>query len=62
MTLQDALFFFLFFMIVLTIGFPTENQNEETETYCEMVLVHRQTGGEFGWPDYKETFDTECQA
>jgi len=62
MKLQDWFVVFVFFIIVLSIFFPVENQNEQSEIYCEMVLVHRQTGGEFGWPDYKETFDKECQA
>ena len=62
MKLQDWFVVFVFFMLVLTIVIPTENQNEETETYCEMVEMFNQTGGEFGWPDYKETFDKECQA
>ena len=62
MKLQDWFVVFVFFMLVLTIVFPTENQTEETEIYCEMVEIFNQTGGEYGWPDYKETFDRECQA
>ena len=61
MKLQDWFVVFVFFMIVLTIVFPTENQNEQSEIYCEMVLIHNQTGGEFGWPDYNENFDRECK-
>ena len=62
MKLQDWFVVFVFFIIVLGIIFPENMENEESEIYCEMVLIHKQTGGEFGWPDYKETFDRECQA
>ena len=60
MKLQDWFVVFVFFMLVLTIVFPTETQNEESEIYCEMVEMFKQTGGDYGWPDYKETFDKEC--
>jgi len=62
MKLQDWFVVFVFFIIVLSIFFPVENQNEQSEIYCEMVELFNQTGGEVGWPDYKETFDKECQA
>ena len=48
---------FVFFIIL----FSVEPPDEQSEIYCEMVLIHNQTGGEFGWPDYKETFDRECK-
>ena len=50
------------FILFVFASIDTENQNEETETYCEMVEIFNQTGGEYGWPDYKETFDKECQS
>jgi len=55
-----TLFFAVLFLVSISIDDNT--QNEQSEIYCEMVLIHNQTGGEFGWPDYKETFDNECQA
>ena len=60
MKLQDRFVVFVFFMLVLTIVFATENQNEQSEIYCEMVEMFKQTGGGYGWPDYKETFNKEC--
>ena len=28
--------------------------------YCEMVELYYSSSGENGWPDYKGTFDTQC--
>ena len=61
MKLQDWFAVFVFILLVMTIIFPIENENEEQEVYCEMVELFKQTGGEFGWPDYKENFDSECK-
>mgnify|MGYP005992956555 CR=1 FL=1 len=32
----------------------------ERATYCEMVKLHKQTGGELGWPDYRKAYATDC--
>jgi len=29
---------------------------KQRDTYCEMVEIHNETGGEYGWPPY----DGEC--
>ena len=50
------------FILCVFSSIDTETQNEETKTYCEMVEMFNQTGGDYGWPDYKETFDKECVA
>jgi len=30
-----------------------EDQIAERQHYCEMVDLHRESGGEYGWPPYK---------
>lgn len=30
-----------------------EDQIAEREHYCEMVDLHHESGGEYGWPPYK---------
>ena len=61
MKLQDWFVVFVFFIIVKSILFSAEPPDEQSEIYCEMVELFKQTGGEFGWPDYKETFDRGCK-
>lgn len=29
-----------------------DDQDLEQKHYCEMVQIYRESGGEFGWPDY----------
>ena len=31
----------------------TEHEKTQTAMYCEMVKIHKETGGELGWPPYK---------
>ena len=28
--------------------------------YCEMVTIWHESGGENGWPDYRNNYDQEC--
>ena len=62
MKLQDWFVVFVFFIIVKSILFSAEPPDEQSEIYCQMVEMFNQTGGDYGWPDYKETFDKECVA
>lgn len=32
----------------------------ESEFYCEMVEQGIRTNGEYGWPDYKQTYTETC--
>lgn len=32
----------------------------DARQYCEMVGIYKQTGGEYGWPDFKGIYDEEC--
>ena len=48
---------FIALVLVITgvVYFSMENRNPApTDRYCDMIEVHQQTGGEYGWPDYKD--------
>lgn len=39
-------------IILLVISAGGEQDPNPTDQYCEMVQVHQETDGEYGWPDY----------
>jgi hypothetical protein len=49
--------------IILFAPMPSESDLEQDEErlYCEMVQHYKDTGGQYGWPDYKKTFDFYCK-
>ena len=38
-----------------------EIQRVESEEYCFMVELWRQSNGENGWPDYEHKYDEVCK-
>lgn len=44
-------------MIVIMIDAP-----EPVDPYCEMVGIWIDSNGEYGWPDYRGNYHTECPA
>lgn len=43
----------------LTGGQP-DDLEQQRALYCEMVETFKNTGGEYGWPDYKDTYRRDC--
>lgn len=41
-------------------GQPDELDQEQA-LYCEMVAIHKTTGGEYGWPDYRGVYERACK-
>lgn len=37
-----------------------EDALREEAVYCENVAQHKATGGEKGWPDYRDVYNTMC--
>ena len=37
-----------------------EDAAREEALYCSNVELYKATGGEQGWPDYREVYDTMC--
>lgn len=50
---------------LITLGNAIDGQPDDLEQqralYCEMVETFKNTGGEYGWPDYKGTYRRDCQ-
>lgn len=41
-------------------SFDEHSEQKEERQYCEMVKLHKESGGENGWPDYKKQYDKVC--
>ena len=50
---------------LITLGNVVDGQPDDLEQqralYCEMVETFKNTGGEYGWPDYKGTYGRDCR-
>lgn len=51
----------LFAFIGFVLDGPRDELVQEQSLYCEMVTTFNNTGGEFGWPDYKGTYEETCK-
>ena len=52
-------------IIALVLGLGGEDDYQEAlhqqQIYCDQVAKHRQSDGEFGWPDYRQSAAEECE-
>ena len=52
-------------IIALVLGLGGEDDYQEAlsqqQMYCDQVSTHQQSGGEFGWPDYRQSAAEECK-
>ena len=50
---------------LIALGNVVDGQPDDLEQqralYCEMVETFKNTGGEYGWPDYKGTYGRACK-
>ena len=51
----------IFSLIVFMMFFGVEDRPVTDNNYCEMVLIHIESEGENGWPDYKGNYSEICQ-
>jgi hypothetical protein len=45
----------MFVILILAVGVvltQPDDQDLELKHHCEMVHIYRESGGEYGWPDY----------
>ena len=35
--------------------------SQEQRLYCEMVQIHRESNGNYGWPDFRANADEACK-
>lgn len=38
-----------------------DDLEQQRALYCEMVETFKNTGGEYGWPDYKGSYERDCK-
>jgi len=52
-------------VLLIALGLASEGDLEAYESqatnYCEMVDMHRSSGGENGWPDYRGNYAEVCE-
>lgn len=54
MRLKIALFAFIILLLALGQILPSEStEKSEQEHYCEMVEIHQDSNGQYGWPPFK---------
>ncbi|AIM40623.1 hypothetical protein [Vibrio phage VpKK5] len=46
--------------VALVMAMDFQDEVHEKEHYCSMVEAFVETDGEYGWPDYKGTYDKYC--
>lgn len=60
-----ALLGVLLVFVLIALSGSLERQPDDLEQqralYCEMVETFKNTGGEYGWPDYKGAYRRDCQ-
>ena len=39
----------------------SDDLEQQRALYCEMAETFKNTGGEYGWPDYKDTYGRDCR-
>jgi hypothetical protein len=66
MQFENGVFLGAFLAVVfISLGLLFDGRFNELEQeqalYCEMVETFNTTGGEFGWPDYKGTYEGACK-
>ena len=47
-------------ILLLTGPDTLDDQISEQRLYCEMVMTYRDSGGQYGWPDYKKIAELYC--
>lgn len=47
----------LFILSILTL-IP---EDDPPDPYCEMVSIYQQSGGQYGWPDYRGNYNEVCK-
>ena len=52
-------------IIAVVLALVGEGDSQEAlsqqQIYCDQVAAHKQSGGEFGWPDYRQSAAEECR-
>jgi len=46
---------------ILLVNFANDAQIKQKSNYCEMVEIYKDSGGEFGWPDFRNNYERDCK-
>lgn len=38
-----------------------DDEADQQRLYCDMVTIHKDTKGQYGWPDYNQNFERICK-
>ena len=52
---------FLLIALGHAIGGQPDDLEQQRALYCEMVETFKNSGGEYGWPDYKGSYRRDCK-
>lgn len=58
----NPLWFVLILLILFAVvsGMDMKDEMKTEANYCEMVSLYKSSNGQYGWPDYKGNFKTNC--
>lgn len=46
---------------LIGLGVVAASLPETADPYCEMVTIYQQSGGQYGWPDYRGNYNEVCR-
>lgn len=60
--MRSALLLFVSLFLIYSVAsdVASVDATQERATYCEMVKMYKNTGGDYGWPDYNNSF-ADCE-
>lgn len=62
MTLFQAIGLFIIASIgIVLVNLVTLERPKLKSNYCEMVEIYKDSGGEFGWPDFRGNYESACK-
>ena len=62
MTLCQAIAMFVIAAIaIMAVNAAFPGDPPKKSNYCEMVEIYKDSGGEFGWPDFRGNYESACK-
>jgi len=55
MKIEFVILSIVFFWLVIILPAVYDETQDQTDLYCEMVEIHKETNKEYGWAPYKGT-------
>lgn len=48
-------------IIIAALVYTLGDAGQTRDPYCEMVSIYQQSGGQYGWPDYRDNYNEVCK-